>query len=108
MGKYADNLALRLRTKRLAMVEPRPNVERLKSAAIMRAGEVHDGGRSHYDVRRSLEDESPHISNHEDVEGFLTSAGRFVTRAEAQDVALAAGQIRSLQGRPLLSSDIIW
>lgn len=108
MGMYANHLALRLRTKRAVKEEALPDVERLKSAAIVRDGKVRDGGRSHYDVRRSLGDPSPQTSNLNDVEGFLTSTGRFVTREEAQDVALAAGQIRSLQGRPLLSSDINW
>jgi hypothetical protein len=48
------------------------------------------------------------MSNLNDIEGFLTSTGRFVTRDEAQSIALAAGQIRQLQRRPLLSSDIDW
>lgn len=108
MGKYSNNLAERLRGKRAAKTETEPGAEKLKCAAIVRDGKVHDGLRSHYELRRSMGDQSPQTSNLNDIEGFLTTAGRFVTRAEAQDVAIAAGQIRSAQGRPLLSSDINW
>jgi len=106
MGKYSDNLAERLRAKRATL--PAPDVERLKCAAIMRDGKIHDGLRSHYELRSALGDRSPQTSQLTDVEGFLTTKGRFVDRAEAQDVALLAGQLRSAQGRPLLSSDIDW
>lgn len=108
MGLYADDLAARLRARRQPRPKPPTDAERLKCAAIQRDGRVHDGLRSHYELRRSLGDASPQTSNLDDVEGFLTSRGRFVTREEAQDVALAAGQISSRQGRPLLSSDIHW
>ena len=108
MGRYTDNLALRLMRNPRKQKMAAPDVERLKCAAIQRDGKVHDGLRSHYELRRSLGDANPQASNLKDVEGFLTSTGRFVTREEAQDVALAAGQIRSAQRRPLLSSDIDW
>jgi hypothetical protein len=108
MGKYSDGLATRLRGNRSARVERSPDAERLKCAAIMRDGKVHDGLHSHYELRRAMGDPSPQTSNLNDIEGFLTTTGRFVNRNEAQDVALAAGQIRSPQGRPLLSSDIDW
>lgn len=107
MGTYTNRLAGRLRGEP-PKAAPSPDVERLKCAAIQRDGKVHDGLRSHYELRQSLGDALPQTSNLNDVEGFLTSKGRFVTREEAQDVALAAGQIRSLQRRPLLSSDIDW
>lgn len=110
MGQYGRMLGHRLRgTERAAKAAaPRPDVERLKCAAIQRDGTVHQGPRSHYELRSSLGDPMPQTSNLNDVEGFLTSTGRFVTRAEAQDVAVAAGQISGHQGRPLLSSDINW
>lgn len=109
MGRYTDNLALRLMKPRKPQ-QPKPDhgVERLKCCAIQRDGKVHDGLRSHYELRQSLGDPMPQTSNLSDVEGFLTTKGRFLTRDEAQEVALAAGQIRSLQRRPLLSSDIDW
>jgi hypothetical protein len=46
-----------------------------------------------------------------DIEGFVTTNGRFVDRREAKDVALAAGQIHSswkTATRKLLSSDVHW
>ena len=108
MGRYSENLGERMRGKRPTKAKPAPDIERLKSAAIVRDGKVYDGFRSHYDLRRSLGDVTPQTSNLYDTEGFTTTTGRFVDRAEAQDVALVAGQIRSAQGRPLLSSDIDW
>lgn len=108
MGKYSNNLAERLRGRRVAKTEPWPDVERLKCAAVLRNGKVHDGLRSHYELRNALGDPSPQTSNPNDIEGFLTTTGRFVNRNEAQDVAIAASQIRSVIGRPLLSSDINW
>ncbi len=108
MGKYSDNLARRLRGNHTTKVQPRPNVERLESAAIERDGKIHGGHRSHYELRRSLGDPNPQTSNLADTEGFLTTTGRFVSRREAQDVAIVAEQIRSAIGRPLLSSDINW
>lgn len=108
MGQYANRLGGRLRGQREPKPEPKPGVERLQCAAIQRDGMVHQGPRSHYELRQSLDDPFPQTSNINDVEGFLTTAGRFVTRDEAQDVAVAAGQLRGHQGRPLLSSDIDW
>lgn len=106
MGQYSGGLTKRLRVGSKPV--PKTDVERLNCAAIERDGKIHDGLRSHYELRQALGDTSPQTSNLNDVEGFLTSTGRFVGREEAQDVALAAGQIRALQRRPLLSSDIDW
>lgn len=41
-------------------------------------------------------------------QGFLTSKGRFVTRAEAWDVALAAGQVEpeDMEGSQLFSENL--
>lgn len=108
MGSYADNLSRRIRGAAAKPAAPKEDVERLKCCAIERDGKVHDGLHSHYELRRALGDACPEASNMNDVEGFLTTKGRFVGRQEAQDVALAAGQIRALQRRPLLSSDIDW
>lgn len=113
MGSYSRMLSHRLRSSaRPAKPAPRPDVERLQSAAILRNDVLYEPPalRSHYAVRQFInpDDASPHIGERGDIEGFITSTGRFVGRDEAQDVALAAGQIRSKQGRPLLSSDIEW
>lgn len=86
--------------------------ERLKAAAVIRDGAIIERGfRSHYQLRQALGDPSPQTSNLNDVEGFVTTDGRFVDRAEAREVALAAGQIHpswKTASRPLLSSDINW
>lgn len=49
------------------------------------------------------------IADHE--AGFLTSKGRFVTRAEALELALAAGQVdnvEALRGGATLTSEDLW
>jgi hypothetical protein len=103
MGKYSDDLAKRMRQKKTQQTG-----ERLECAALLRGGVLHSGPRSHYEIRSSLGDSNPQASNLLDVEGFLTTTGRFVTRAEAQGVAVAAGQIRERQYQPLPSSDVDW
>lgn len=84
--------------------------EKLEAVAIMRGGVLHRFGMrgGHWQVRLALGDDEPNRSAPGDIEGFVTTTGRFVDRAEAQDVALAAGQIRDKQRRDLLSSDIDW
>lgn len=85
--------------------------ERLVSVAIQRDGKTHDGLRSHYELRVALGDVNPVSSNLNDVEGFMTSKGRFVDRDEARDIGVAAGQLHESwrkAGRKLLSSDINW
>jgi len=88
--------------------------ERLVSVAIMRNGEVIDRGyRSHTALRLALDPDlwDPSVTVDGDVEGFMTSTGRFVDREEAKDVAADSRQIheswRNLN-RPLLSSDVGW
>lgn len=89
---------------------PAPKVETLESAGIRRNGEVHGkGSRAHWQVRAALGDRDPYVKNMDDEEGFITSTGRFVTRAEAVDVGVAAGQLSKdwlKVGRSLLSSDV--
>lgn len=86
--------------------------ERLTAAAIIRNGETHSGGfREHWRIRASLGDTNPTTSNLNDTEGFLTSTGRFVSRDEARQVAIACGQVDEGwrdASRKLLSSDINW
>lgn len=43
-----------------------------------------------------------------DDQGFLTSAGRFVGRIEAGDIARNAGQIKKLSWPPYLYSEDLW
>ncbi len=89
-------------------IPPKIRAERLVSAAIIRGGVTHDNGsRSHYALRNFMGDASPMTSPPGDIEGFMTSTGRFVDRREAQLIGEGSGQCRP-QGRPLLSSDINW
>ena len=84
------------------------DVERLVSVAIIRDGETHHGGRSHWELRHHLGDADPSYSRPGDQEGFWTSKDRFVDRQEAILVALGARQISRPQQRELLSSDVRW
>lgn len=104
MGSYTDGLFRRNRKQ-----AEKPNsksTERLVSVAIKRDGEVHSRGfKGHAQLRAALGDDLPGSPMPGDVDGFLTSTGRFVTRAEGKEVAVAAGQCRPM-ARELLSSDI--
>lgn len=104
MGSYTDRL---FRRNRKPGVKPTAtNAERLVSVAIKRDGEVHSRGfKGHAQLRAALGDDMPGMPLPGDVDGFLTSTGRFVTRAEGKEVALAAGQCQPM-ARELLSSDI--
>lgn len=88
--------------------------ERLTAAAIKRDGDVLERGfKSHYQLRSALDpnDPNPREGKPGDVDGFVTTAGRFVDREQAKKVALAAGQISEhweRATRQLLSSDINW
>lgn len=90
------------------------STERLKAAAIMRDGALLERGfKSHYQLRAALDpdDPAPQYSKDGDLEGFVTSTGRFVDRDEARAVGMAAGQLHTSWAnakRPLLSSDINW
>jgi hypothetical protein len=87
-------------------VEPMSNVEKLKCVAIMRAGQVIERGfKDHYSLRASIGDEKPSEKQAGDVDGFITTTGRFVTRLEARDIGAAARQCQPAK-RPLLSSDV--
>ncbi len=98
------------RAAKLARGKGRPaassDTERLVSVALMRAGRLEHGHNSHAKLRQQLGDANPYASTPGDQEGFYTSAGRFVTRREAAQVALGAGQIHASMARELLSSDV--
>ena len=85
--------------------------ERLVSTAIKRDGKLWQGFKSHWELRNAMGDLDSTKSKPGDEEGFVTSADRFVSRREAIDVGIAAGQLdRQWLGalRALLSSDINW
>jgi hypothetical protein len=89
--------------------------EKLVAAAIERDGKVLERGfKSHFQLRSALDpdDPDPRYGKPGDIDGFMTSTGKFVTRAEAVPIAVAAKQIHPTWGtgshRPLLSSDITW
>lgn len=108
MGSFSDRLG-----KRLHEHDPvlKADVERLRAVAIMRNGEVLERGfKSHWQLRAALNPERLDATKTipGDTDGFITTTGRFVTREEAKDVAIGAGQIGGPMGRPLLSSDIEW
>lgn len=87
--------------------------ERLTGTAIKRDGEVKSGFRSHYQLRQSLDpsDPDPRISKPGDIDGFITSTGRLVTRKEARLIAIESGQVShhwKTATRDILSSDVNW
>lgn len=88
--------------------------ERLTAVAIIRDGRVISRGfKSHWQLRSAIDpgDPDPRTGLPGDVEGFVTSTGRFVDRDEARKVALAAKQVGLMwetAKRPILSSDIDW
>lgn len=70
-------------------------IERIEAVAIRLAGTtwtVPRPGR-HHDVFARIAIERPELSRIGGEQGFLTSTGRFVDRAEARKIAEAAGQI---------------
>lgn len=82
--------------------------ERLTGCAIRRNGAVHVGFRSHANLRSSLGDKNPYVSNLNDDEGFATDLREFIDREEAMLVALDSGQLSSAMSRKMLSSDLNW
>lgn len=82
--------------------------EHLRAAAIIRGGAVLERGfKSHYELRAALTGDGDHREPN-DIEGFVTTSGRFVGRREAKDVAVACGQLKPGMTREVLSSDIDW
>lgn len=80
------------------------DAERLIGCAIKRAnGQVTIMRQGSHSQLREYKPKDP-----TDLEGFMTSAGRFVDREEAQGIAIKAQQIRGRMQRELLSSDIQW
>lgn len=101
MGSYTKNLFRK--SKRVK--PPSYTGEHLISCAIRRGEGLHTGSfTSHAEIRRMLGDASPYFHTRGDIEGFYTSAGRFVHRDEARLIGEEAGQCSP--GGELLSSDV--
>lgn len=85
-------------------------MERLTGVAIKREGCIHERGagcREHWRLRQII---NPRLLP-DDIDGFMTNYGCFVTRAEARTLAIASGQLSSswkTSARNLFSSDIDW
>lgn len=91
-----------------AQLNDRIESERIVEAAIRQDGEVYRG-RSHSDVMKAMIKIAGIIKCNGE-QGFFTSAGRFVDRAEAAAIAIRAGQVDSdkVQRRGyLFSEDLI-
>lgn len=84
--------------------------EKLVAVGLIRDGETHgakQGFKEHWKLRAALGDENPHQQKLTDTYGFITSDGRFVSRAEAMQIGARAGQCQVMR-RDLLSPDIRW
>lgn len=79
-------------------------METIVDAAVKtNKGEIFVGRRHHL----ILEKHYPHTKG--GIQGFLTSEGRFVTREEALQIALAAGQIKEKKyDKSRLFSEELW
>ncbi len=83
-------------------------MERIASVAIIRDGVTESRGfHAHWELRAALGDDMPSQRRPGDDEGFLTDAGRFVSRWEAAAIAFKAGQT-GYADRELLSSEVDW
>lgn len=91
--------------------------ERLTGVAIKRDGVLHERGasiREHWRLRTIVNPLGTLPADRRatgDVDGFMSSEGRFVTRWEARDIAIHSGQLHERwksSAREPLSSDINW
>lgn len=88
----------------------RPTTETIVAAAIRVGGIVYSVPRPgrHHDVFKAMTEREAAASRLED-QGFVTSTGRFVNRAEAADLARAANQlIREPTPADTLTSEDVW
>lgn len=79
---------------------------RIVAAAINYGGKIYQGKR-HAEIMRQIWeglDEAIYIS--QEIQGFVTDSGRFVSRTTAAKIAFAAGQI--VRSRDLLTSEDLW
>lgn len=83
-------------------------IERLTACAIIRNGVTESRGfKAHWEIRAALGDQDPTKPKPDDVEGFMTSEGRFVGRGVAALIGYDAGQVKH-PSAPLLSSEVDW
>ena len=90
-----------------------PKGERLECVGIVRNVEVYGRAskfRSHWELRAALKPWQKDYRRGEpgDIDGFITTTGRFLNRREAQDFAINSGQLKRALGREMLSSDLNW
>ncbi|TGQ95372.1 hypothetical protein EN851_07565 [Mesorhizobium sp. M8A.F.Ca.ET.208.01.1.1] len=83
--------------------------ERIVSVAISAFGIIASlpAPARHGDVLRKLWDFNQTVVG-PDSQGFLTSAGRYVNRRDAAELALGAGQCDRLTSAPALYSEDLW
>lgn len=88
-----------------------PSSERIKRAAICYNGRVYEG-RRHCEIGQAMIKggvcEAPYPGGK--AQGFVTDEGRFVSRAEALEIAIDAGQVqkgKTIQRRELFSEDLL-
>jgi len=109
---YGRRLALQTRLCgwTASAAEAVETLETITEAAILHAGQpwsVPRPGR-HGDVIARLAAAHPEDGPFVEEQGFLTSRGRFVDRAEAGRIALAAGQTPALRRGNELYSEDLW
>lgn len=82
--------------------------ERITHAAIRGTGGMIFLGKCHADCFLQARNTGAEIGNKADDQGFFTSAGRFVDRKEAMEIAVRAFQVSESvgRGRFLLSEDL--
>ena len=110
---YKSRIYARPDRQTLNLPKSKPEVfagEKLLSCAILHGdGQISKGFKSNYELRSSLGYENASCFKRGDIPGFWTSDQRFVERNEAMNIAYHAGQIRQIQEREFLSSDVdIW
>lgn len=80
-------------------------VETIKEAAIFYRGKVYTGHRHHNIIYDLYTEFQTQITG--EIQGFVTSTNRFVTRQEALEIAIASGQVtKPICGWGLFSEDL--
>lgn len=107
MGSYTKGLFKKNRPAKvkIRVMDDITDHVHIVCCALERDGTLHQGFKSHAEIRRTLGDEDPYESKKSDTHGFMTSQGVFVSRHRATAIAHAAGQTDVI-GRELLSNDI--